>query len=105
MKQASPDRPDAPEPRDNLGLLYEALGRLDRAIGEYQAVLEIDPDRLVTMQHLARAYVKAGKKGDELKNLLEQLLATPQDKQWDVWVRGQMIRVGRPEDDDGLTQP
>ena len=89
--------PHASEPRENLGLLYESVGRLDRAITEYEMALEIAPEKCVTMRHLARAYVKAGRKGHQLKELLEKLLLIPSDHQWDVWIRGQVIRLGRVE--------
>ncbi len=94
--------PNATEPRENLALLYENLGRLDQAIEGYEAVLEIDPNDLVAMRHLARAYVRAGKKPRRLKELLESLLLIPSDKQWDVWVRGQIIRLGRSDEDSPL---
>lgn len=89
--------PRGSEPRENLGLLYENLGRLDRAVAEYEAALEIDPDSLVTMRHLARTLVKAGRKDDRLKSLLEKLLLIPSDGRWDVWVRGQLVRLDRAE--------
>lgn len=90
--------PYASEPRANLGLLYESLGRLDRAIDEYEATLEIEPNNVATMRHLARAYVKAHRKDDRLKNLLEKLLGIPDNGPWDYWVRGQLIRLGRGEE-------
>jgi len=89
--------PRALEPRANLGLLYERVGQLDRAMDAYEAALKIEPENLVTMRHLARAMIKADRRGDRLKTLLERLLQVPGDTQWDAWVRGQVIRVGRPE--------
>ena len=90
--------PHASEPRANLGLLYESLGRLDRAIEEYEATLEIDPANITAMRHLARAYVKVERKDSRLKSLLEKLLAIPDGGQWDYWVRGQLIRLGRSDE-------
>ncbi len=90
--------PHAREPRANLALLYETIGRLDRAAGEYEAVLEMNPDDLTAMQHLARTYVKANKKTDRTAELLHKLFKLPLDKQWDAWVRGQLVRLGRYEE-------
>jgi Flp pilus assembly protein TadD len=89
--------PRSPEPRANLGLLFEKLGRVDEAIGTYQEALNIDPADMTTMRHLARAYVKTNRKDKSLKEILEKLLLMPNDKQWDEWLRGQLIRVGRIE--------
>jgi len=94
--------PHAPEPRQNLGLVYESLGHLDEAITEYENALRIDPQNAVAMRHLARTCVKADQKGEKLKSVLEKLLLVSSDQQWDVWVRGQLIRLGRA---DTETQP
>ncbi len=87
--------PHAGEPRNNLGLLYEKLGRLDSAIEAYDAALQIDPQNTVAMRHLARVLVKANRNDDRVKTLFEKLLAVPGDGQWDTWVRGQALRLGR----------
>lgn len=97
--------PSAVEPRDNLGLLYEQIGRLDRAIDEYEHARKLDPKQLAPMQHLARAYVKVGRDDEKTRNLLYELLAIPQDRQWDEWVRGQVIRLGRPQEPDDAPPP
>jgi tetratricopeptide (TPR) repeat protein len=95
LRAAAKLAPSSPEPRVNLGVLYEQIGRLDPAISEYEQVLTIDPDNTVAMRQLARAYVKAGKKDDRLRDLLEKLLLTPGEPAWDVWIRGQLIRLNR----------
>jgi tetratricopeptide (TPR) repeat protein len=87
--------PRAVEPRQNLALLYENLGRLDEAISGYEGALEIDSKNAVAMRHLARAYVKAGRKDHQLGGLLDKLAHIPGDQQWDRWIRGQIIRMGR----------
>ncbi len=91
--------PESPEPRQNLALLYEHLGRIDLAIAEYETALEIDPNNLATMRYLARAYVKAGKNHEKVKTLFARLLEVPHDEQWDVWIRGQLVRLGRTDDE------
>jgi len=58
------------------------------------------------MVNLARAYVKADRKDDKLKRLLERLLLVPPgNPQWDVWARGQLIRLSRPEAAGDSPQP
>lgn len=95
----------AVEPRQNLGLLFEELGRIEMAIDEYESALTIDPSDATAMRHLARAYVKSGQKKKRLKELLEKLLLIPNDHQWDAWIRGQLIRVGRVDGEDHPFQP
>lgn len=90
--------PHAVEPRANLGLVYEGVGQLDRAVTEYEKAAEIDAHDASVMRHLARAYVKANRKDEGLKKLLDRLVLTPGNEQWDQWVRGQLIRVGRVEE-------
>ncbi|MCH8243712.1 MAG: tetratricopeptide repeat protein, partial [Planctomycetes bacterium] len=92
--------PNAVEPRQNLGVLYESLGRLPRATAEYESALEIDPNSVVTMRYLARAYVKSDENKKSLKQLLNKLLGIPQTHEWDEWLRGQVIRLGRSADEN-----
>ncbi len=87
--------PDSPEPRINLALVYEETGRLSQAVSEYETALRIAPDHAVAMRPLARAYVKTGREDDELRQLLEKLLLSPGEPQWDVWTRSQIVRLGR----------
>jgi len=94
--------PQAVEPRGNLGLLYENLARLEQAITQYEAALNLDPQNFVTMRHLARAYIKEGRNDQKIRTMLEQVLSGPADKQWDSWARGQLIRLGRIEEEDAL---
>ncbi len=91
--------PNAPEPRANLALLYEEIGRTDKAVTEYERVLEIDPSNTIAMHHLARAYVKINQRDDKLKDILEKILSIPEDGAWDQWARGQLIRLGRNEEE------
>jgi Flp pilus assembly protein TadD len=92
--------PRSVEPRANLGLVYEGVGQLDRAVTEYEKAAQIDAHDAAVMRHLARAYVKADRRDEGLKKLLDRLVLTPGNEQWDQWVRGQLIRVGRHEPDD-----
>jgi Tfp pilus assembly protein PilF len=94
--------PDAAEPRVNLALVYEQTGRFPQAVTEYETALRISPDHAVAMRHLARAYVKAGRDDDQLRNLLEKLLLTPGEPQWDVWARSQIVRLGRTDQGQSL---
>lgn len=92
--------PHATEPRNNLGLLYESLGRSEKAVEQYKGALEIDPDNLTAMRYLARTYVRAKREDDDLIQTLQKLYNIPGDAQWDYWIRTQLIRLGRYENGD-----
>jgi tetratricopeptide (TPR) repeat protein len=90
------------EPRQNLALMFEELGRYGKAIDEYEACLEIEPQNMAVMRHLSRAYIKAGRGDKRVRDLLNGLAAEPQPSAWDVWLRGQLIRLGRNETEPEL---
>ncbi len=77
-------------PLNNLGLVMERVGRLDEAIGFYTESLELSPDNIEVMGHLARAYVKSDRKDAEARHLLEAL-AYRGTEGWDLWAREQLI--------------
>lgn len=89
--------PRAPEPRANLGLLLESVGRLEQATAEYEAALEIDPQNTEVMRRLARAYVKQDRDAPRLRDLLRKLTHGDHDEQWDHWIRGHLVRLGAAE--------
>lgn len=106
FERAAKLAPNSPEPRANLGLLYESVGRLAAAAAEYDAALALDAQHLTAMRHLARTYVKSDRRDDKLQSILERILLQPPDNpQWDVWARGQLIRLGRPDLGDSESQP
>ena len=86
--------PNAAEPRNNLGLVFEHVGNLDGAIAEYKKALKIDPNNVQVMGHLARAYVKSGEKSDDLRKLLKRLAFQNPGGTWDQWARRQLLTLG-----------
>lgn len=87
--------PYSVQPRANLGLVFERTGRFDRSMKEYESVLEIDPANVQIMRHLARTYVKLDRNPERLLKILNELSFHGEDEQWDYWVRGQLVRLGR----------
>ncbi len=86
--------PHAPGPRNNLGLVLEKAGRLEEAIACYAESLELSPDNIEVLGHLARAYVKSDRKDTTVRELLQEL-AYRGDGGWDLWARQQLIRLDR----------
>ncbi|MCP4589427.1 MAG: tetratricopeptide repeat protein [bacterium] len=91
---ASKLAPHSAEPRNNLGLVLEQVGRLDQARDCYEQALGIDPDNIEVMGHLARVYVKSGEEDGKLHELLEELALGGNEQGWDVWARSQLLRIG-----------
>ncbi len=87
-------RPQASEPKGNLGLVFEAIGRYALAVDEYEQALKIDADNVQVMVHLARTLGNANHSGKQwrLRELLEELVlrASPD---WSDWAREQLIRM------------
>ncbi|MCC7409829.1 MAG: tetratricopeptide repeat protein [Phycisphaeraceae bacterium] len=81
--------PDSPEPRHNLGMVYEAVGQLDQAITWYQKALELAPQRYETVANLVRARYKRGLKDEVTRKLLDQVIATDPRTEWRQWAQKQ----------------
>lgn len=86
--------PHSAEPRNNLGLVFEHVGRLEDAEKWYAEALEIEPQNIEVMGHLARVYVKANKKSAKLKDLLAEL-AYRGEGGWDQWATEQLLKAER----------
>jgi len=52
------ERPDLPEPHNNLAVLYAAQGRYDDAHGALKRAIELQPDYDVAYENLGDVYVK-----------------------------------------------
>ena len=89
--------PHAVEPRNNLGLVMEKVAHLDDAIAHYKEALDLDPGNVEVMGHLARTYIKARQKPQELRNLLKTLAFQNPGGTWDQWARRRLLALGREE--------
>ncbi len=79
--------PNQPEPKNNLGLVYEAVGKLDDAINLYGEAREIEPDNPVLIGNLTRARFKRGDKDDTTRELLRELVLKDTRPEWLAWAR------------------
>lgn len=85
--------PRQPEPLNNLGLVHEQAGELDRAIENYQQAVALGPDRIEFPANLARAKVRRGDTDDELISLLQQILDKDTRPEWLVWAKPHLLRL------------
>jgi Tfp pilus assembly protein PilF len=82
--------PDRFEPLYNLGLVYEAADKLDRAIEFYSMAFSIDPRNPDVMESLARARMRKGETVANVRPLLEEILFYERRPVWLKWARDQL---------------
>jgi Flp pilus assembly protein TadD len=87
--------PNQPEPRNNLGMVLEAAGRVEEAIEQYGRSLSIDSDNAEVLGNLTRAHVRRGDKGEEVRELLSDLVLKDRRPEWLRWARRELaMRAG-----------
>jgi Tfp pilus assembly protein PilF len=77
--------PDRCEPLSNLGLVYESVGKYEQAKSYYLLAREKSPNSPDVIGNLARASFRSGQSVDEMRPLLEDVLATdtrPEFRRW-----------------------
>ncbi len=87
--------PHHPEPRNNLGLVLEAVGKLDEAISLYGEALDLQPDNPNLLGNLARARVRRGDRGDGVRQLLSDLIMKDTRVPWVDWARQRLALLGK----------
>ncbi len=82
--------PKRSQPRYNLGMVLEAVGKLDEAAQRYEEALELQPDDIETVASLARTYIRDGKKNERTRELLEEIVLNDDRPQWRSWAQEQL---------------
>ena len=82
--------PDRPEPHNNLGLVYEAASKLDQAIEFYEIAAGMAPECAEYTANLARAKLRRGDSGVQMKELLTSLQLYETRPEWREWVDRQL---------------
>ncbi len=88
--------PTQPQPRNNLGLLYERVGRLDDAVAWYGKALDLEPDNPLFLGNSARARIRRGDVGQEVRDLLTKLIEVDVRPEWVAWAQQQLL-LTRPK--------
>ena len=89
--------PHHPEPRNNLGLVLEAVGKLDDAISLYGEALDLQPDNPHMLGNLARARLRRGDRGDTIRQILGDLIMRDTRSDWVNWARRRLALLGRTD--------
>jgi Tfp pilus assembly protein PilF len=87
--------PDLAEPRNNLGLVLEAVGKLDDAVGSYDEALKLRPENPQYLGNDARARFERGDRDTHLRQMLEALVMRDSRPDWSQWAREQLVRLER----------
>ena len=77
--------PNRAEPLNNLGVVFEAVQKLDDAAERYEQALEINPDQPQVICNLARIYVRKNHKDDRTRELLQQIVLRNPSDEWSTW--------------------
>jgi Flp pilus assembly protein TadD len=102
--------PHHPEPRNNLGLVFEAAadhlgpGKLADAVGAYEEARRMEPDNPEFIANLARTKVKRGDRDEATQKLLEELVFKDSRQEWRDWARVNLLRIrARPAEGAAAT--
>lgn len=79
--------PHLPEPRNNLGLVMEAVGKLDEAVSHYAQASNLEPDNPQILGNLARAHIRRGDRDADTRALLSELILRDTRPAWVAWAR------------------
>jgi len=91
--------PHQPQAHANLGLVYEAGGKWDQAIDAYNDALKLAPDNEEIAANLARARLRRGDRGDDVRQLLKEVASRDDRPEWTQWAREQLSRLSLPSND------
>jgi Tfp pilus assembly protein PilF len=82
--------PNEIEPLNNLGLVFEAVGRLDDAEKWYDKALSLKPEATDVVGNLARVRIRCNKKDEATQKLLSNIVLKDRRPEWVSWARQQL---------------
>jgi tetratricopeptide (TPR) repeat protein len=88
--------PGQPQPHNNLGLVYEAVNKLDEAVQCYDQALRLDAQNPEYLGNAARARVRRGDRDDDLRELLTKLILRDTRPEWVSWARRTLALLPNP---------
>jgi len=96
FEYASKLMPHHPEPYNNLGMVYEAVDRLDQAIEYYSMAHRMAGQNAEYIGNLARAHLKRDEHAPEVSGLLSELVFYDTRPDWVAWAREQLAVAKLP---------
>ena len=93
--------PERPEPYYNMGLVFEKVGKQEKAFETYAKAVELGPDNAVYIGNLARMHVRRGDRDEATRDLLQQLVLKDKRPDWRDWAQKTLALM--EQSDDQLT--
>ncbi len=89
--------PGKAKPKNNLGMVFEAVGRLDESAKWYEEALAIEPDNVEITGNLARVMIQTDRRSNKIRKLLSDIVMKDHRPEWVAWAREQLALIGQPE--------
>ena len=86
--------PSYPTPHNDIGIILEALGRLEEAEREYQQALSIEPSFLEAHANLAMLYERSGNKEKAIYHWLKRYQLGDPDDIWTIRAEDRLAALG-----------
>lgn len=87
--------PTKAEPRNNLGLVFEAVGKLREADEQFEQALALDPENPQIIGNLAKTRIATNRKDEVTRQLLTDLVLKDCRPEWTAWARERLVLMGR----------
>ncbi len=84
--------PGHPDPRINLAMVLEQVGKPKDALESYRSALEVYPDHIGAIQGLVRLQLRQGKPNANTVPMLEQVALRGENDQWQQWARSELAK-------------
>jgi Tfp pilus assembly protein PilF len=97
--------PGMAEPYNNLGLIYERVGKYDDAISYYSMALNHTPDDPQVVGNLVRVRMVSGDRSGDLKGMVSELALNHPNPSWQQWARDQVELTSFEEEKSNLNRP
>ena len=89
--------PNQAEPRNNLGMVFETVGRLDEAQQWYDKALALSPEAVEIAANLARIHTRKNINDERTRQLLAMVVMKDQRSEWVEWARQRLALIGQPK--------
>lgn len=97
--------PDLAQPYNNLGLVYERVGKYEQAISYYSMALSRTPNDPEVMGNLVRSRMLTGDRAGDLKHMVSDLALSHPEKSWQSWARDAVELTKFDESEEGSLSP
>jgi Tfp pilus assembly protein PilF len=97
--------PHQAEPKNNMGLVFEAAGKWNEAVDSYDQALVLEPENSEVIGNAARARLRRGDAGPEVRVLLSKLVLTDSRPEWVDWARKRLVMIPETSITAPTTQP